>query len=71
MFPPRHAIHAESDGKAVDILICFECGWVNVFFDGKGEDEPEKRISINASAQPVLDKVLTAAKVPLPKKPKE
>src|SRR5262245_14668569 len=27
-FDPRHAIQAEHDGKSVDLLICFECGWV-------------------------------------------
>jgi hypothetical protein len=34
-FDPRHAIRATHDGKSVDLVICFECGWVLVCIDGK------------------------------------
>src|SRR5262249_68024 len=30
-FDPRHAIHAEHDGKTLDLLICFQCGRVYVY----------------------------------------
>jgi hypothetical protein len=35
-FSPRHAIHAEVDGNAIDLLICFECKRYQLF---KGAEE--------------------------------
>src|SRR5262245_48603699 len=32
-FDPRHGIRATVDGKTVDVVICFECGWIYVFYD--------------------------------------
>jgi hypothetical protein len=63
-FDPRHAIRATQDGKTVDLVICFECGWVSVHHDGKSLG----RIEMDTAAQPLFDQVLRDAKVPLAKK---
>src|SRR5262249_25736189 len=34
-FDPRHGIRAQHDGKTVDLVICFECGWIYVFHGDK------------------------------------
>jgi hypothetical protein len=65
-FDPRHAIRRTTNGKTIDLLICFECGNVAVFKAGK-------RVSGYAgigSGQKTLDEVLRKAGVPLAKKPK-
>jgi len=66
-FDPRHAIRATLDGKAVDLLICFECGWVYVYHDGK----QLARLEMDTAGQPDFDKVLRDAGVPLAKKRNE
>ncbi len=64
-FDPRHGIRATADGKAVDLVICFECGWVYVYFDN---DKQRSEVVVSTGKpQAVFDKVLTDAKVPLPK----
>jgi hypothetical protein len=62
-FDPRHAIHAEHDGKKVDVLICFECGWAYVY----PSDGDHVILKIDRTAEKVFNKLLTDAKVPLPK----
>lgn len=64
-FNPRHAIRVMNGGKPVDYLICFECSQVIIYADGKTRAE----LPITRSPQPVLDKVLRDAGVPLAKKP--
>jgi hypothetical protein len=54
------------EGKTVDVLICFECYWVYVYLDDK--EEPADRIAITRDAQPLFDKVLRDAGIPLAKK---
>lgn len=34
-FDPRHAMHIEADGHSFDYLICFVCGQMIVYRDGK------------------------------------
>jgi hypothetical protein len=68
-FDPRHAIRAAHDGKTVDLLICFECGWVYVYFDGKEKEAAQVRI--DRATQPPFDKALRDAGVPLAKKPRK
>jgi hypothetical protein len=63
-FIPRHGIRAKHDGKTVELVICFQCLQVQVFLD----DKKDKGFLITSTPQPVFDKVLTDAKVPLPKK---
>jgi hypothetical protein len=69
-FDPRHAIRRTNDGKPVDLLICFECGYIELYVDGKcvGGLTP---IGANPSA---FNEVLRKAGVPLAKereKPKQ
>lgn len=66
-FDPRHAIHATSyDGENVDILICFHCSQVEVYVNGKDEGP---FLGTSSFPEPVFDKVLTKANVPLAPKP--
>jgi hypothetical protein len=61
-FEPRHAIRAIVDGKAVDLVICFECLQIKIVSPIEG------RVLTTATPQATFDKVLTDAKVPLPPK---
>jgi hypothetical protein len=63
-FDPRHAIRATQEGKTVDLVICFECGWVYVYVDGKDV----AHVEMDTVAQPLFDQVLRNAEVPLAKK---
>jgi hypothetical protein len=68
-FDPRHGIRASVDGKAVDLVICFECNWVYVFFD-----KHEQRQGVACTTrkpQATFDKVLKDARVPLAKPAKK
>jgi hypothetical protein len=64
-FSPRHGIRATHDGKTVDLVICFECFATLVYAGDKGDQGPR----VTGAPQEAFDKVLTAAKVPLPPKP--
>jgi hypothetical protein len=64
-FWPRHAIRRTHNGKPVDLLICFECGNIALFVDGKRISEYE---GVARNAQSQLDAVLTKAEIPLAKK---
>jgi hypothetical protein len=64
-FDPRHGIRAKHDGKIVDLVICFECGWIYVFRDDKAE---RQGVAVTTGKpQASFDKVLKDAEVPLPK----
>jgi hypothetical protein len=64
-FDPRHGIRATANGKTVDLVICFECNWVYVYYDN---DENRQHVAVTTrEPQSVLDKVLKGAGVPLPK----
>jgi hypothetical protein len=62
-FDPRHAIRAAHGGTTVDLLICFACGQVYVYFNGNRD----KTLVIARGTQPALDDILKAAGVPLAK----
>jgi len=62
-FIPRHGVRAAYGGRSVDLVICFECGWVYVY-DG---DRDGPHLTTNGKPQPAFDKVLRDANVPLPK----
>lgn len=64
-FIPRHGIKAVVDGKTVELVICFQCHSMTVYVDGK-------RSSVLTDGGPAatFNKILTDAKVPLPKAPK-
>ena len=65
-FDPRHGIRATHGGKTVDLVICFHCGHIYIYLDGK--DERADSQTVSRDSQPAFDKVLKAAKVPLAKK---
>jgi hypothetical protein len=64
-FDPRHGIRAKHGDRSVDLVICFHCGQIYVFLDGKGDRVAT--LTVSDRSQPVLDRVLKAAKVPLAK----
>ncbi|HWB61577.1 MAG TPA: hypothetical protein VG733_18990 [Chthoniobacteraceae bacterium] len=59
-FDPRHALSVESRGHRYDFLLCYECGYLYVYRDGKGIMELLARGSPR-----VLNAMLTASKIPL------
>jgi hypothetical protein len=64
-FEPRHGIRVTQANTVTDYIICFECKVVEVWRD-------EKRITslpTTRSPQPVLDRVLQTAGVPLAPRP--
>jgi len=64
-FDPRHGVRATVEGKTVDLVICFECSWVYVYYDREGD---RQGVAITTGKpQAVFDKVLKDAGVPLPK----
>lgn len=64
-FNPRHGIRAVKNGKTVDLVICFECYSFQIFEGKKASNALTTR-----SPAPTFNKVLTDAKVPLPRQPK-
>lgn len=65
-FNPRHGLRATHDGKTVELVICFECLFVEVFPGDRCSN-----VRTTSTPQKVFDKVLTDAKVPLPGKKEE
>jgi hypothetical protein len=53
------------ESTTIDLLICFQCNQVEIFVDGRNAPG----FLIGSSPQPVFDKVLNDAGVPLPKPP--
>jgi len=60
-FIPRHGVAVKSGDKAIGLVICFECNWVDVYVEGK-----RARQTIGGD-DGLLTKLLADAKVPLPK----
>jgi hypothetical protein len=67
-FRPRHGIRVQHGGKTFDFVICFECLQTQIY-DGKGARL--RGVLHSDSPQPVFDKVLRDAGVPLAKKRRE
>jgi hypothetical protein len=68
-FIPRHGIRARDGDKTVDLVICFQCLQVYVYYD-----KSEKRDAMfltSRSPEESFDSVLKAAGVPLASKAKE
>ena len=61
-FYPRHGVRLVEGGREVDHLICFECSYLQIYLNGvlKSNEVP-----ISRHAQPVFNKVLDEAKVPI------
>ena len=68
-FDPRHGIRVQREGKTVELVICFECGWVYIFTGDK--EERQGVVVTTGKPQAVFDKVLKDADVPLPKSGKK
>ncbi len=62
-FIPRHGVSVKSGDKTIDLVICFECSWVDVY-----EGDTSKRQTIGTDGG-LLNRILTGAKVTLPKGP--
>jgi hypothetical protein len=59
-FEPRHGIHAVLGNKSADMLICFHCMQFVIFPGPK-----DYTTAVSKTEQPVFDRVLTDAGVPL------
>jgi hypothetical protein len=61
-FDPRHAIRVDFSGHTYDFLLCYACGYLYVYCDGKNT------ATLDAGGSPHdLNSLLTAANVPLSK----
>jgi hypothetical protein len=68
-FIPRHGLRAESGGKRVDLVICFQCFSIRIFENAEDAEGQETRVVyVSGTPQEAFDKVLKAAKVPLARK---
>jgi hypothetical protein len=63
-FNPRHGIRARKSREKVDLLICFECGQVQI----GSNSETERVLKLTKKPSKIFDAVLTSQGVPLPKK---
>ena len=66
-FNPRHRLTAKHKGKAIDLLICFECLQVQCSID----DQKPKTVLISPTPQAYFDRVLKDAGVKLAPKATE
>jgi hypothetical protein len=60
-FDPRHGIRAIQDGGTAELLICFECGRMHAYLDGRRL--PLEYMS--SAEQPVFDNMLRRANIAL------
>jgi hypothetical protein len=60
-FNPRHGIHVKMGNRVEDLVICFECG--QIYFYGASEG----KLVINGTPTAVLNRILSAARVPISK----
>jgi hypothetical protein len=60
-FWPRHALSIIDKGKKIDYIICFECKWFTEYVDGT----QIRHETINSDVQPIFDKMLKDAGIPL------
>jgi hypothetical protein len=69
-FVPRHAVRAVKGGEIVDVVVCFEC---RTYFTYWGREPEGGRLTpaIAPDPEPLFDKILTDAGVPLAKKAHE
>jgi hypothetical protein len=66
-FWPRHGIRATHEGKTIDLAVCFHCLQVYVYVN---EDPVRKEVILTSkSPEPLFDKVLQDAGIPLGKIP--
>jgi hypothetical protein len=65
-FEPRHALRVIHDGASADLVICFACGQVYIYLDGK--PQLVTSLIIDRAAQPAFDEALRKAGIPLAKR---
>lgn len=63
-FDPHHALKATSKGEVVDLVICFECSWLFIYY---GTDEKrvgdrwtegsDEQFYIRGKCQPTIDRI--------------
>lgn len=63
-FNPRHGIRAINGSQTVDVFICFECGYLQTWENGKSSELRP----FSQEGQDIFDHVLRDAKVPLGKR---
>jgi hypothetical protein len=61
-FHPRHGLRAVHAGKTVEMVICYECFWMQVYVG-----DNVQAVWTGNSPQRLLNRILRDAKVPLPK----
>ena len=61
-FEPRHAVSAYHDGSRVDVVICFECGWMSTSVSSEPSGH---RLEMNPTGQGFFDAILKDAGIPL------
>jgi hypothetical protein len=66
-FDPRHGIRATRGDTSVDLVVCFECAQVYIYWGGKWAGS----VLVTGSPESVLDRVLSASGVPLAPKSDE
>jgi hypothetical protein len=59
-FNPRHGIRAVKGGRTVDVVICFECGYIHFWESGK-----RSTVLVTGTPQKAFDRVLESGTVPL------
>jgi hypothetical protein len=66
-FVPRHAVRTVKGGETVDMVICFQC---QTYFTYWGVEPAGSRLTpaISPDPEPLFDKILSDAGVPLAKK---
>lgn len=65
-FYPRHVLEGHmKDGRKLDLVICYQCGNVEVWV----ADEPVDRFGFQRGGPDTFNGLLTAGKIPLPPQP--
>lgn len=64
-FNPRHGLRASFEGKTAELVICYECNSIECFI---GDKRVGTYTATTSTPGTELNKILTAAKAPLPDK---
>jgi len=63
-FDPHHGIRVVNGNQKLDLVICFECGKIDVYTNFQSGEA-----YVDGSPQAIFDRVLTSAKIPLGERP--
>jgi hypothetical protein len=64
-FDPRHGIRATRNGKTVDLVICFECEWIEGHLNNG--DAFGDKVAVSKLPEPLFSRILKKAQIPLDK----